>query len=104
MDSEQYRQIKKASEIVKNSLENDNLSAEERQKLEISQAQMSGYLFSPWLPVGTGRKAIMLALIIIGVYGLMIDKPLIALTWLMVPLFSPRLVGETLRFIGSLKK
>lgn len=103
MDKDQYIQIKKTSELVKNALENDNLSAEERQKLEISLAQMSGYLCSPWLPVGVGRKSIMVALLIIGFYGFLIGKPIIAVCWLLIPLFSPRLVGETLRLIGIIK-
>jgi hypothetical protein len=104
MDKNQYEEGKKVGDAISKVLEDGNLSAEDREKFETLRSQVAGYLLSPWLPVGVGRKAIMLALIIIGGYGLMIDKPLIALTWLMAPLFSPRLVGETLRFIGSLKK
>ena len=104
MDSEQYRQIKKASELVKHSLEHDNLTAEERQQLEQSYAQMCGYLASPWLPIGIGRKAVILALLILGAYGFAIDKPLIALCWILIPLFSPRLVGEALLIIGKNKR
>ena len=101
MDSEQYRQIKKASELVKHSLQHDNLSDDERHKLEQSYAQMSGYLLSPWLPVGFGRKVIVVALLIIGICGVVIDKPIIAVCWLLIPLFSPRLVGEALLIVGK---
>jgi len=103
MDRDQYHQIKKTSDLVKKALQNDNLSVDERQRLEISQAQMSGYLCSTWLPVGIGRKSVMVALLIIGIYGVVIDKPIIAVCWLLVPLFSPRLVGEFLLMIGTIK-
>lgn len=103
MGKKQYDEVKKVGDVVSKVLEDENLSAEDREKFETLQSQVAGYLLSPWLPVGAGRKAIMLALIVIGGYGLMIDKPLITLCWLMVPLFSPRLVGETLRMIGATK-
>jgi len=45
----------------------------------------------------------MVALLIIGIYGVVIDKPIIAVCWLLVPLFSPRLVGEFLLMIGTIK-
>jgi hypothetical protein len=104
MDSKQYRQIKKASELVKYSLENDNLSAEERHKLEQSYAQMCGYLASPWLPVGIWRKIVMVILLIFGAYGFAVDKPIIAVCWVLIPAFSPRIVGETFFFIGQLTR
>lgn len=103
MDKKQYGEVKKVGDVVSKVLEVENLSAEDRENFETLRSQVAGYLFSPWLPVGVGRKAIMLALIVIGGYGLMIDKPLIALCWPMVPLFSPRIVGETLRMIGAMK-
>lgn len=103
MDKEQYDQIKKASEVIAHSLKNDDLSTEEREKLETTLAQMSGYLCSPWLPVGIGRKIIMMVLLVIGIYGIIIDKQIIAVCWLLIPLFSPRLMGEALRIVGKIK-
>ena len=103
MDINQYKEVKKVGAVVSKVLEDEKLSAEDRGKLETLHSQISGYFFRSWLPVGVGRKAIMLTLIIIGGYGLIIDKPLIAISWLIVPLFSPRLVGEILHLIGTMK-
>lgn len=103
MDRKQYDQIRSTADFIANSLKNDKLSTEERKELETTLNQMSGYLCSPWLPVGISRKVIMLALLLIGIYGITISQHMLAVCWLLIPLFSPRLMGEILRIVGKIK-
>lgn len=52
MTREEFEEAKKQSEEIAKLLKEGNLTAEERQKLETLQAQLSGALLSPWLPFG----------------------------------------------------
>jgi len=68
------------------------------------KAQMSGYLLSPWLPHGVVRKIIMIIIAFIAILGYFVEGSgyfLFAL--LLLPMFSPRLVGEAARALGKAK-
>ena len=64
----------------------------------------AGLLLRPWLPWGARRQALMFILII-GIIALSFAlASLLPLFLLVIPAsFSPRLVGETLVFIGRLR-
>jgi hypothetical protein len=61
---------------------------------------IAGYLLRRWIPRGFVRKGIMLCICIGGLYGLFTDHPYAMLLWLLLPLFSPRAVGELAFLIG----
>ena len=100
MDKEKYEEAKIYQQELYRLLKEGNLSPEERQKLEEVHAQLAGFLMSPWLPVDWGRRGIMICIFFMGLYGIIKAYTLIALLWLLLPLFSPRIQGEVLSIIG----
>lgn len=104
MDKEKYEEAKIYQKEIYRFLKEGNISPEERQKFEEIHAQLAGFLMSPWLPVDWGRRAIMICIFIIGLYGILQGYTLIALLWLLLPLFSPRIQGEVLQLIGRLSQ
>jgi hypothetical protein len=58
---------------------------------------------SPWLPVGISRKLIMLAIVALGIQQAIWQEnyePF--LWWLLLPFFSPRIVGEAAHAFGRI--
>ena len=83
-------------------LKEGNLTPEERQRLEMSSAQLAGALCSTWLPFGWGRRTAMIALFFVGALGLAAGNIYFLIAWLFMPLFSPRFVAECAHLLGSL--
>lgn len=102
MNRDKYEEAKKASQEIDRLLKDGNLTADERQKFEGIHAQLSGVLLSPWLPFDWGRRAIMIFLFFIGLYGIIQGHSLLVLIWLLLPLFSPRIVGEVAYALGKI--
>ncbi len=93
MTHDEFEEAKKQSAAIAKLLKEENLTIEDREKLEILQAQLSGALLSTWLPFGWGRKLIMILLFIVGAYGLVEGNSYFLIAWLCALLFSPRIVG-----------
>jgi hypothetical protein len=68
MNKEKYEESKTYQKETYRLLKEGNLSPEERQKFEEIHAQLAGFLMSPWLPVDLIRRAIMICILIIGLY------------------------------------
>lgn len=94
MTRDEFEEAKKQSAEIAKLLKEGNLTAEDRQKLEILQTQLSGALLSTWLPFGWGRRSIMIVLLLVGVFGLVEGKGYFLIAGLFLLLFSPRVVGE----------
>jgi hypothetical protein len=90
--------------VIKEIMENPEL-ADEMEKVQPGvKAQMSGYLLSPWLPHGAARKVVMIVIALVAVLGyLMTGSGYFLLALLLLPMFSPRLVGEAARALGKAK-
>lgn len=101
MDRKTYKEAKESSEEIAKLLREGNLSAEEKQKFETMQAGLAGALVSSWLPFGWGRWAIVITLLLVGVFGLVEGNNYLLLAWLLLPFFSPRLMGELFYAIGK---
>lgn len=100
MDKQKYEEMKIYLDKINALLKEDGLSIEERQKFELIRSQLAGALLHPWLPVGWERKLIMLIIMTAGVIGYFAVNPKMIFIWLALPLFSPRIMGESLRIIG----
>lgn len=98
---EKYEEAKKASQEIARLLSEGNLTTEERLKFERLHTQLAGVLASPWLPVDWGRRAIMIFIFLIGLYGIIQGHPLLSVIWLMLLIFSPRVVGEVAVALGK---
>ncbi len=102
MNRESYNEAKVVLEEITRVLKEDNLSTEEKQKLELSKAQLSGQLLSIWWPFDWTRRSIMIALFLVGLYGLIEGSTHFLWAWSVLVLFSPRMVGEISFFIGRI--
>jgi len=83
-------------------LKDPNLTPENRAELEKHAASLSGTLMHSWLPVGIGRRLIMLALLLSGCFGLVVGEPMWLLAWGFLIIFSPRAIGELSYFVGKI--
>ena len=94
-------------EVINEHLKSDDLTVEQREELEIHADKLSGVLLSIWFPIGVGRKLIMFVLFSIGIYGLEIENDYLLISWILLPCFSPRIVGEVSyligRFVGGIR-
>jgi hypothetical protein len=102
MDKETYDLAKKQLDEVTEHLKGDDLTIEQREELEILQAKLSGGLLSIWFPMGIGRKLIMVVIFLVGIYGLVIGNHYFLFSWIILPMFSPRLMGEVSYFMGRI--
>jgi hypothetical protein len=101
MNSDEYKEAKKKLEAIDGSLKKNNLSLEERRNLEKVHAQLAAVLLHPLIPADWGRRIIMVLVFLLGLYGVMGGNPQSAWVWIILPLFSPRIVGKIAYAIGK---
>jgi len=90
-------------EVIKKIMENKELADEMEQVSPGIKALMTGYLLNPWLPHGATRKILMVAIALVGlVGGVVYGQKFFFLLLLILPFFSPRIVGEVAMFIGRI--
>ena len=102
MDKETYGSAKKTLEEINEHLKSDDLTVEQREELEVHSAKLSGVLLSIWFPMGIARKLIMVVIFLVGIYGLVIGNHYFLFSWIILPMFSPRLMGEVSYFMGRI--
>lgn len=92
-------------EAIKKIMEDKELADEMEEVSPGIKAQMAGYLLSPWLPHGATRKILMIIIALVGlVGGGVYGQKLFFLLLLILPFFSPRIIGEVARFIGMISR
>src|SRR5882724_4192 len=99
----QYEEAKRMLVELRHELDTQPLTTAQRQELELHAARLAGVIHSPWLPISGGRRLIMLGIVVLGIqqaWWAANYQPL--LWWLLLPLFSPRIIGECDYFIGVL--
>ena len=103
MDREKYEEAKTRLEDVTKMLTHENISPQERDRLEREGKELTRVVMSPWLPFDWSYRISIIAITAIGFWGLIQGKYFLILIWLLLPLFSPRIVGEFLLVITGLK-
>ena len=98
MTRDEYFRLKSKLANIDDALREGHLTSEEKTKLEALSAELSRQLVVPWLPAGWTRKAIMLGIFALGVYGLVEGHQWLVWSWLLALLFSPRIMGENFHF------
>jgi hypothetical protein len=101
MTHQQYEDAKETLREISHILKTERLTAKERDELEIHAASLSGAIMSPWLPMSLSSTLLMLAIVLLGVEQVVVARnyePL--LLWLLLPFFSPRIVGEVVHLGG----
>jgi len=102
IDRDKYEEAEKIQEIINRELASESLTPEQRRELELHSARLAGFLCSHWLPLDWTRRLIMAAIFIFGIQQAWVGNRQAMLLWLLLPLFSPRIVGEVFHFIGRL--
>ena len=103
MDREQYEEAQRRLAEVTRILKHEKISEEERARLEREGNRLARAVMSPWLPFGRGLRILMIAVAAIGLWGLSQGQHLFVLVWMLLPLFSPRIVGMCLNAITGFK-
>ena len=91
MNKKQHQEIKNTLEQIQNELKRDNLTQEEREKLEMHAASLSGSLLSSWLPIGIVRKVAMLTFSCLGILGFITEYEWLIWSFLLACGLSPRI-------------
>jgi hypothetical protein len=86
---------------IKHELDTQPLTEAQRTELQNHASALAGVLASPWFPVPWSRRLIMAAIFLFGVQQALIGNYEPMLWWLLLPLFSPRLVGEAANLFGA---
>lgn len=103
MIKEQYQEATARLEEVTRRLRYEALSQEERERLEKEGKELARIIVSPWVPFSWGYRIIMAVLAGIGLLGIVEENYLLLLSWLLLPVFSPRIVGKLVGAISGLK-
>ena len=98
MTRDEYFRLKSKLANIDDALREGHLTSEEKTKLEALSAELSRQLVVPWLPADWTRKAIMLGIFALGVYGLVAGHQWLVWSWPLALLFSPRITGENFHF------
>ena len=101
MNKLEYSQARRALDEISILLNDDALEKEEREKLEQSADELSGFLMRQLLPIGFIRRALMLLFAAIGVYGIVIGNYYLLGLWIIAGAFSPRITAEALRIFSK---
>jgi hypothetical protein len=103
MDRAQYEAAKVRLEEVTRVLRFEKISPEERVRLEREGKELARIIISPWFPFGWGHRIAMIFVTAVGFWGLAEGNYFLPLFWLLLPIFSPRIVGGFLETISGLK-
>ena len=102
MTRDKYLKTKSALTHIDDALREGRLTPEQRAAFEALSVKLSKQLVTTWLPAGWLRRGTMLGLLVVGGYGFLAEVELFIWCWLVVPLFSPRIMGE--RFHSSSRR
>ena len=100
VNREEYAKAKRLLKDIHHELATQPLTQAQREELQDQAAGLAGILSSPWLPVSWIRRVIMLAIVLLGLQQALIGHYGAMLWWLLLPLFSPRIVGEAAHLCG----
>jgi hypothetical protein len=72
--------------------------------LELPAARLAGVLSHPWFPVSWSRRFIMAAIVIFGLQQAWTGNYEPMVFWLLLPFFSPRIMGECAHRLGRARR
>jgi hypothetical protein len=104
-DHEKYEEAKNVLGQINHILATEPLTAKQRKDLEIHAASLAGVIMHPWFPVAWSRRLIMVAIVLLGFQqAVWVGNYEPFLWWLLLPFFSPRIVGGCAYAFGSLTR
>lgn len=104
VNRELYEKAQNRLEEVTRRLKHDPLSTEERAELEREGRELARVIMSPWVPFDWRYRVVMLIIAALGLWGLIEGYYFLMSVWLLLLIFSPRVVGKCLYALGGLKE
>jgi hypothetical protein len=95
-----YPKAKQVLSQIQHELDTAPLTQQGREQLQLRATALAGKLFHPWFPVSWSRRLIMVAIVLFGLQQAWTGNYEPMVFWLLLPLFSPRIVGECALAIG----
>ena len=79
----------------------ENSDRQDCDQLDVLNASIAGVLSHPWFPTTWGRRALMAAIFLVGLeQAVVAGNQYALLLWLLLPLFSPRVMGNAAFLLG----
>jgi hypothetical protein len=94
--SNDHQEAKALLSEISTYLQDETIPAEQRKELEFHASALAGSLLRNWFPVSNGRRLIMLGIVLLGIYEMFGNNYQPLVYWLILPFFSPRIVGEVI--------
>jgi hypothetical protein len=104
MERERYFEARKVLSEVRHELATAPLTPEQREELELHAAKLSGVLHHPWFPVAWRGRLIMAGIVLLGLQQALTGNYEPLIFWLLLPFFSPRIMGECAFLIGKMRR
>jgi hypothetical protein len=102
VDRATYDEAKRLLKQISHELDTQPLTPEQREELELHVTRLSGLLLSPWLPVSWSRRLVMAAIVLFGLQQAWTSNYEPLVFWLLLPAFSPRIMGTCFYYAGRL--
>ncbi len=93
ISSSDYEHAKKTLDQINDALTNQPMTDAKRRELHEQAAAISGSLLSIWFPIDWPRRLIMFGILAFGIQQAIAGNFQALFLWLLLPLFSPRIVG-----------
>lgn len=100
MTRDQYLKTKSALTHIDDALREGKLTPEQRAAFAALSVELSKQLVTTWFPAGWLRRSGMLSLLVVGGYGFLVEVELFIWCWLIMPIFSPRIMGDRFHSIS----
>jgi hypothetical protein len=104
MDREGYNEARKTLGEIQHELATAPLTLQQRNELERHATKLAGILLHPWFPVSWSRRLIMAVIVLFGLQQAWTDNYEPLVFWLLLPLFSPRIMGECAFLLGKMRR
>jgi len=104
MERERYFEARKALDEIRHELATAPLTPEQRKELKLHAAKLSGVLLHPWFPVAWRGRLIMAGIVLLGLQQAWVGNFEPMIFWLLLPLFSPRIMGECAFLFGKMHR
>ena len=89
----QYAEARRLHTEIQHALDTAPLTLQQRNELERHAAKLAGSLAHPWFPMGWGRRLIMAGIVALGLQQARTGNYEPLLFWLLLAVFSPRIMG-----------
>ncbi len=100
MTRKEYLRLKADLANIDDALREGHLTPEERARFEAMSVTLSRELVAPWVPMDWLRRALMFSFFSAGCYGVITGLEILLLSWPVMLIFSPRVMGENFHSVA----